>query len=880
MLKITRVTMNYLENPVGVVDIPQFGWVLESDRKQVLQRAYQLQISEDKSFAGCVYDSGITESGESAHIKVENLELKSMWKYYVRVQAFDRAGEASGWSGTGYFITALCSNEWQGDFISAETSAEGDLSQGTYVRKEFKLAKKVHSAYLCSTALGLYKVYLNGSKVGEDELAPGWTSYKKHLVYQTYEVTSQLREGGNAIGAMLGAGWYKGKMGFSGMRNLYGNQTAFLAQLVISYEDGTSEVIATDSSWKGNQAPVLFSEIYDGEVYDANKEIPGWNEAGLQESGWKAVELVAYDKGVLAAQSGSKVKEIEAVPAKSIFKTPEGDTVIDFGQNMAGWIQVKAQGRAGDVLELDCFEVLDAKGNVYVDNLRGAKQAIKYIFKDENPVSYSPSFTFQGFRYAKIAAFPGTPGIENFTAYAVHSDMGRTGYFECSDPDVNQLQHNILWGLKSNFVDVPTDCPQRNERLGWTGDAQIFARTASYLMNTYTFFSKWLVDVEADQTEEGGVAHVVPDIVTGNVENDWLLSQGTHSAAAWADVAVIMPWVLYQTFGDKLVLEKQYDSMKRWIEFMRLHSKDYIWNYKLQFGDWVALDAEEGSYFGATPNDLTCTAYFAYVTGLFVKICSVLGKEEEESSYKELYDRIVEKYQKTFFDQEGNMTAQTQTAHILSLYFGLAPEAYREKTVQGLLRLLEKENHHLVTGFVGTPYFCHALSENGCLEEAYGLLLKDDFPSWLYQVKMGATTVWEHWDGIKPDGTMWSPDMNSFNHYAYGAVGEWLYRVVAGLEIDDDQPGYKNAIIKPHAGGGLTYAKGSYESIYGTVVSQWHLENNIVTLTVTIPANTTADIRPYGAREIIDDGGLAFQGTEGDFSAHTGSGTYHIRYAL
>ena len=403
-------------------------------------------------------------------------------------------------------------------------------------------------------------------------------------------------------------------------------------------------------------------------------------------------------------------------------------------------------------------------------------------------------------------------------------------------------------------------------------------------MNTYTFFSKWLADVAADETPEGGVPHVVPDLITGYEEDDWLLSQGTHSAAAWADVAVLNPWHMYLTYGDQEILKKQYRSMKRWIEFMRTHAVDHIWNYQLQFGDWVALDAHEGSYFGATPNDLTCTAYYALSTRTFARIAGILGKREDEKTYKRLYEDILRTFQSRFFDSEGNMTAQTQTAHIIALYFGLVPEKYREKTAAALVRLLEKENGHLVTGFVGTPYFCHALSANGYLKQAYELLLKDDFPSWLYQVKMGATTVWEHWDGIRPDGTMWSPDMNSFNHYAYGAVGEWMYRVLAGLEIDETHPGYKRFIVQPHPGGGLTWARTDFISVYGKISVGWNLENKgtetAVTVKIHVPVNTQAVIRPYGCRKILKNDGIDFEAVHGVIEGVTGSGDYEIVYMM
>ncbi len=880
MLKIKEILMDYEKTQCGTDRMPQFGWVLESDRRNVFQESYRLQIAKDREFASLVYDSGCVESRESAHVAVTDAALESMTRYYVRVSV--KAGdEESGFAKPASFVTAILDpKEWKAEFVSAETEADADVSKGTLLRKEFTVEKKVKNAFVCVTGLGIYNLYLNGSKVGNDEMTPGWTSYHKHLCYQTYEVTGLLRQGSNAVGAMLGAGWYKGVIGFVHERNNYGKQTALLAQLLIRYEDGSCQTVVTDDSWMGADSPVVFAEIYDGEIYDARREIPGWCEPGLKEEGWHGTELVPYDKNVLTAQGAGRVTQMDALPARKIFVTPEGDTVIDFGQNLTGWIRIRAKGKPGDVIHLECFETLDAKGNVYIENLRGAKESITYTFGDREEICYHPAFTFMGFRYAKISEFPGTPSAENFTAMAVHSKMEPTGTIHTSNPDLNQLWHNITWGMKGNFLDIPTDCPQRDERLGWTGDAQIFCRTASYLMNTYSFFRKWLKDVAADQTPEGGVPHIVPDIVSPckAAENDWLLSQGTHSAAAWADVAVINPWTLYLTFGDKEILKEQYASMKAWIDFMKTHAADYIWNYKLQFGDWVALDAQEGSYFGATPNDLTCTAYFAYSTGLFVKIAKALGRYEDAREYQNLYEKIVDKFQKTFFNEDGTMTAQTQTAHIVALYFRLVPEKYRETTVKGLLRLLEKENGHLVTGFVGTPYFCHALSQNGCVKEAYELLLKEDFPSWLYQVKMGATTVWEHWDGLKPDGTMWSPDMNSFNHYAYGAIGEWLFRVMAGLETSEKEAGYKHTVIYPRLGGGLAEAEGSYESVYGTISSHWTVKGNEVTLKVTVPVNTTAEICLDGAKEVLESDGLHFADAPGCKKAAAGSGSYVFRF--
>lgn len=877
MLKINRIHIDYQINPVGLSKMPQFGWELESSRRNVNQKAYRLQIAKDMAFENIVYDSRRKECDESAHICPKDVTLESAVRYYVRVTADDGV-EKTGWSKPANFVMALVDEEWTAPFVSAETEdSYKENSKGTYVRGTFEIKKPVKEAFAMTTGLGLYNFFLNGEKAGDDEMTPGWTSYQRHLLYQTYDVTSMLKEGCNVAGAMLGAGWYKGVMGLTKARNNYGDQTGFAMELVIHYEDGTQERIYTDTDWKGCDSPIVFSEIYHGEIYDASLERPGWASDEVPEGEWKEVAVVPFDTSVMCAQSGSRVKMVDKMPAKRIFRTPKEETVIDFGQNMAGRIHVTATGKPGDVIWLKCFEVLDSDGNVYLDNMRAAKSEMKYTFAEEGTITWYPRFTFMGFQYAQILSYPGEPKEENFTAYTLHSEMEPTGNIDCSNPLLNQLHHNYLWGLKGNFLDVPTDCPQRDERLGWTGDAQIFCRTACYLMNTYTFYKKWLHDVAVDQTPEGGVPHVVPNIEEGRTDGNWLLSQGPHSAAAWADVAVINPWTMYLMFGDKKILDIQYESMKGWINFMKEHSNDYIWNYKLQFGDWVALDAEEGSYFGATPNDLTCTAYYAYSTGLFAKMAKVLRKEEA-AEYEELYQHIVKKFQETFFDYEGNMTAQTQTAHIVALYFKLTPENYVEKTVNRLKELLAKENGHLVTGFVGTPYFCHALSQNGCVKEAYDLLLKEDFPSWLYQVKMGATTIWEHWDGLKPDGSMWSADMNSFNHYAYGAIGEWMYRVMAGVEADESVPGFKHSIYYPRIGGGLEYVNTTYHSIYGENKVQWCVKGECVELKAQIPANTTASIRLDEAKEVLQADGLDFTEKDGYMEAEAGSGSYTVLF--
>lgn len=668
-------------------------------------------------------------------------------------------------------------------------------------------------------------------------------------------------------------------MGFLSLRNNYGDQTAFLCQILIRYADGREQLVLSDESWIGGDSPVTFSEIYDGERYDARLEREGWCTPEGMPKDWRAVSVVDGDCSVLRAQPGCRVRCRQKLPAQRILVTPGGERVVDFGQNLTGWPEFRIRGDAGHAYTLKCFETLDAQGNVYTANLRLAKQELHYTCKGDGEEKHHPEFTFYGFRYVHLVDWPENAAPEDFCAWVVHSDMEPTGEFECSEPLVNQLHRNIRWSQRGNFLDVPTDCPQRNERVGWTGDAQIFCRTASCLMDVYAFYRKWLRDVRADQQADGGVSHVVPDIISGKPEaiNDWLLGQGTHSAAGWADAIVICPWTLYLAYGDVQILEENYDGMRKWIDFMRDHAVDNIWNYKLQFGDWVALDAAEGSYFGATPNDLTCTAYYAYSTSLFVKIASILGRNGDAAAYGALYDAIVRKFRETFFNPDGSMTVQTQTAHILALHFDLVAPEHRKQTARALVRLLDAEDGHLVTGFMGTTFFTHALANSGYADRAYDLLLKEDFPSWLYQVKAGATTVWEHWDGIRPDGSMWSPDMNSFNHYAYGAIGEWLYRGVAGIDADPDDPAYHHAILRPQINERMQYARASIETPYGRLAVDWKLDGDAVSLSVCVPANARATLLLTDFTEVPEADGIAFDRSEKGLRAELPSGEYCFR---
>jgi alpha-L-rhamnosidase len=628
-------------------------------------------------------------------------------------------------------------------------------------------------------------------------------------------------------------------------RNSYGKKLALLALLVITFKDGTQQIVASDDQWKSSTGAVLESDIYNGETYDARLEQAGWKQAGFNDKSWKSVTVLEPPKANLVAPAGPPVKAMEEITPVKILHTPAGDTVIDMGQNMVGWVRFRVTAPAGTTITLRHAEVLDKAGNFYTENLRSgfwvpgaAMQTIRYTAKGQGIETYQPHFTFQGFRYVAVSGWPGEVKLEDFTGVVVHSAIPRTGSFETSSALLNQLQHNIIWGQKGNFLDVPTDCPQRDERLGWTGDAQVFARTASFNHDTAGFYTKWLKDVAVDQEDDGAVPFVIPNVLSHSTR------QGAAASAGWADAAVILPWTMYQAHGDKRILEEQYPSMKAWVEYMRRQAGEkYIWSSGFSFGDWLAFATTNADYPGATTDkDLIQTAYFARSTALLAKTAGVLGKKEDAAEYTSLEEKIKSAFQKEFVTPNGRLSSNTQTAYALALAFDLLPEAQRAAAAARLAEDVKKFGH-LTTGFLGTPVLCQALSDYGYLDEAYMLLNRTEYPSWLYPVTKGATTIWERWDGIKPDGSFQDPGMNSFNHYAYGAIGEWMYRVVAGIEIDEKQPGYKHILIQPQPGGGLTYAKASVESVYGHVASGWKIAEGKFSLTVEVPANTTATVR-------------------------------------
>lgn len=698
------------------------------------------------------------------------------------------------------------------------TNDDPKSSECPAFRRLFRTEKTVSSASLAVTARGVYEAYLNGSRIGEFRFAPGFTSYRHRIQVQTYDVTALVRAGENDLTIWNGNGWHYGAL----QRGAYENiaERAVIACLTVTYADGTTDTVATGNDWEWAKTNILFSDLYHGEIYDAN----------LTVTDWKPVTLAAKGPAELIPQEGEEVREAETVPAVSLIITPKGERVIDFGQEVTGYVSFRTVGSIGSRIVLDHAEMLDAAGNFYTENYRSARSQVVYITDGNKDNWFHPHFSFQGFRYIRLTEYPEKDiYIGDFRAIAVHSDMKRTGHFSCSEPLINRLYENVIWGQRGNFLDIPTDCPQRDERLGWTGDAQVFCRTAAYNYDVDRFFHKWLHDLAIDQRADGAVAQIVPALWTPD------------GAFAWGDAATVCPWETYRAYGDKSILEEQFDSMKAWVDYLKNKGDSpEEWNAGGQYGDWLGLDAEEGSYRGATSDPLLATAFLVYASGLLIKAGKALGKDM--SAYEALNAHVKEVFVSSFVGEDGMLTCDTQTAYVCALHFGLAPDpaAYAKH----LADKIHANGDKLQTGFIGTAYIMDALTENGYADVAYTLLLQKDFPSWLYCVRKGATTIWEHWDGLKPDGSMWSRDMNSFNHYAYGAVASWLYGTVAGIRPDEEKPGYEKILVHPIPDARLDWAEATLETKFGTVKSAWKKsgEPGTYTAEITVPAGAEAEI--------------------------------------
>ncbi len=859
----------YRVEPLGIgTTAPRLSWALVSEGRSQVQSAYRVLVAagEEDLEAGenLLWDSGRVESGRSVGIEYEGAPLRSGQWCVWRVHAWDGEGVPSSPSEPATFEVGLLErSDWDGAWISpGEGPDEGldpptgdeydelgnGLAPSPYLRKVFEpRGAAVRRARLYATARGVYETYLNGVRVGDDVLAPGWTDYDKRVQYQTYDVTGLLTEGPNVLGAILGDGWFAGFVGFDPKRRgaHYGPRPQLLAQLDVEYEDGTTQSIATDGSWRCSTGPILYSDLLVGESYDARREMPGWAEPGFDDSGWYGVGVEELGNALLVAQPDEGVKVTEELQAKAVSEPEPGVYVFDMGQNMVGWVRLKVGGEPGTEVTIRHAEALEPDGTIYTTNLRFARAKDSYTLKGEGEEVYEPRFTFHGFRYVEvITGYPGEPSVDAVTGRVVHSATPPSGSFECSSPMVNKLQENIVWGQRDNFLSIPTDCPQRDERLGWTGDAQVFVRTAAFNMDVAAFFEKWMVDVEDAQSPEGAFPDVAPLL------KDLTLMDLSRGAPAWGDAGVIVPWTIYKTYADTRIVERHYDAMSRWMAYLREANPDLLRKNKMgnNYGDWLSPKGDH------TPKDLLATAYWAYDAKLMAEMADAIGRTEDANEYTELRERIVAAFNEAYVAADGWIEGDTQTCYVLALHMNLLPEGLRPAAAEHLVRVIEREDWHLSTGFVGVGYLCPGLTEAGYADVAYRLLGNESYPSWGYTIRNGATTIWERWDAWTEENGFQSPNMNSFNHYSLGSVGEWLYRYVAGIDLDPQTAGYGRIVIRPHPGGGLSWARGEYDSVRGRISSAWRVEGDRFDLEVTIPPNTTATVHVPAAAEVTEGG--------------------------
>lgn len=699
-------------------------------------------------------------------------------------------------------------------------------------RHTFSCEKPIVKGIMRISAIGVFSARINGKTVGEDVLAPGWTSYNKRVQYREYDIAELLCDF-NTIEIELGRGWAVGSMGYDNPYPYGVTSPLTIAELEISNHEKEKTVISTDDSWQVFGSCVTFSEIYHGETVDMTAEKKLLGNAVVSDFTTEIIPTV-----------GELIVENERLSPIELIKTPKGELVLDFGQNLTGYVEVKIRGKRGCRIVLHHAEVLDAEGNFYTENMRSARNENVYIFSGDTDL-FKPRFTFQGFRYVRLTEYPlENVDLQNFTAIAVYSAMKRTGEFNCGNDKINQLYHNILWGQKCNFLDVPTDCPQRDERLGWTGDAQVFARTAMINYDVKKFFTKWLGDMAAEQSEDGAIGRIVPDCRNK--------SGIVRPSAAWSDAACIIPWELYLAYGDKALLRAHYPMMKKWIDYLRREGDDeYLWNFGEHFGDWLALDGNPDGYTGLTPKYFIASAFYTYSTSLLIQAGRVIG--EDMSEYEKLLNDICSAFRNRYIrngrvrlipddweDGDVEPSLETQTAYVLVLRFNLCEDDEKPLFANRLVELIKEKGVCNTCGFVGTPHILHALSENGYTDIAYELLLREDSPSWLYSVNHGATTMWEHWNSIKEDGSFWSANMNSFNHYAYGAVFDWIFGVAVGIK--PLKPGYCEIEIIPHPKKELGFAEGKIETAHGKIGAKWHYENARICYDIEIPKGVVAKL--------------------------------------
>ena len=862
-MTIASLRCEYLRNPLGLETArPRLFWQLQTDRAQARQIAYRISVASapDQLDAPDLWDSGRIESAQTIGVIYDGAPLSSRQSAFWRVEVEDETGALTRSEVASWEMGLLERTDWSAQWIGGIlTGGARTPVPAPFLRRTFALDKPVKRARLYATALGVYECYFNGARVGDEELAPGWTDYRQRVQYQTYDVTGALQMGENCWGAVLGDGWYCGQVGWRA-RQFYGDAPQFLGQLEIEFEDGSRQTYNSDQSWSHAYGPVLDNDLLMGQSFDARLDFPGWNRAGFQtDARWSPVKTfaapsVANGEIKLSAPLAPPVRATQEIVPLSVERRG-AKHIFDLGQNMTGRVRLKISGPRGTTVRLRYAETLEGGpaaqgGGIYIDNLRAARVTDYYTLSGGGEEIWEPRFTFHGFRYVELSDWNEALELDAVTGIVLHSDNPKSGDFECSDALVNQLQKNIEWGWRGNSLDVPTDCPQRDERLGWTGDAQVFARTSAFNFDVAAFWSEWARDVADAQFENGGVPCVVPDVGALNGATPALRDGGP----AWADAVLICPYTVYRVYGDTRILEENWSTFERYFEFLESTNEGETRcgdgaDYYRGFGDWLALDGS-GQTEGGTPKELIGTAFWAHAADLMGRMARALGRDS--AHYDRRFEQIRTAFCRRFVSPEGLMSPPYQTPYLLALQFNLVPDELRPNVANELVRAIRARRNHLSTGFVGSPYINHILTETGHLDVAYELLMQKSWPGWLYAVTQGATTIWERWNGWTEETGFADKGMNSFNHYAYGAIGSWLYQVVAGIELDDETPGYARFKLEPRPGADLTWARAHLDTLHGRIESEWHLEDGVFRYRFVVPPNTAATLTLPGGetREI------------------------------
>lgn len=860
-----QLRCEYLENPLGIDNAkPRLSWKLTSSLRGQRQTAYQVLVASNENLLardrGDLWDTGRTAGGRTSHIEYSGKPLESRMRCFWKVRSWDQDGRATDFSlPASWSMGLLKKAEWEAHWIRAESSPQKGPSESfapgpppPYFRKTFQIDKPIARAFVYVTARGIFELRINGSLVSEDLLAPEWTDYNRRIQYRAYDIGDMLKTGRNALGAVVADGWYSGYVGMRRLRGNYGLENCLLLQLEVEFEDGTRTRIITDETWLWSEGPIRTADLLMGQDQDARKNMPGWDRADFDDSAWRPVRTAAASEALLVAQPSPPVRIIEFLEPVSTAEPRPGVFVFDLGQNISGWARLKVNGKAGDKITMRFAERLNPDGTIYTENLRSARATDTYICAGGGDEVFEPRFTFHGFQYVEVTGYPGSPRPEAVTGCAISTINLNTGTFSCSEPMVDRLFSNLLWSQRGNYLSIPTDCPQRDERLGWMGDAQIFIRTGSFNQDTAAFFLKFMQDVEDAQSEAGAFPDFAPRL------NDENLIR-FEGAPAWGDAGVIIPWTLYRVYGDTRIIEKHWDAMERWMGYMRDTNPDYIRTQGVgnNYGDWLSIRAN-------TPKDLLATAYWAHDAQLMSRMAAALGRDDRAAAYTDLFQTIRRVFQAEYVKEDGRLKGETQTGYLLALAMDLLPAELRDAAASHLVADIAARGGHLSTGFVGCGFLNSVLTEAGHVETAYRLLLNDTFPSWGYSIRQGATSIWERWDGWTEENGFQNPGMNSFNHYAFGAVGEWLYRYVAGIDLDPDIPGYTRFRIRPFPGSGLTWAKAEYDSLHGLIKSGWAWEDGGMILELTVPANTSAVLHvPCSEKDRIEEGGVPAAESEG-----------------